>query len=116
MSTATGPERPRQGGQSPATQPGMQGVSDQPRDKKGRFMPKRRPVDLNKGKGMMIWGTILAIFGGFISFVEFFDTMGMGFIYMLQSIGFPWGCWARAWCCWCAAPSGTRRPSASAST
>ena len=24
-----------------------------------------------------IWGTILAILGGFISFVEFFDTMGM---------------------------------------
>ena len=79
-------------------------------------MPKRRPVDLNKGKGMMVWGTILAILGGFISFVEFFDTMGMGFIYMLQSIGFLWVCWARAWCCWCAAPSGTRRPSASAST
>ncbi|SCJ66676.1 5-bromo-4-chloroindolyl phosphate hydrolysis protein [uncultured Flavonifractor sp.] len=76
---------------SKATQPGMQGVSDRPRDKKGRFMPKRRPVDLNKGKGMMVWGAILAILGGFISFVEFFDTMGMGFIYMLQSIGFPLG-------------------------
>ena len=105
-SSATGPYRPSgsqtgssgggykydyryQGQQS--TQPGMQGVNDRPRDKKGRFMPKRRPVDLNKGKGMMIWGAILAIFGGFISFVEFFDTMGMGFIYMLQSIGFPLG-------------------------
>lgn len=105
-SSATGPYRPsgsqtggsgagykyeyRYQGQQP-TQPGMQGVNDRPRDKKGRFMPKRRPVDLNKGKGMMIWGAILAIFGGFISFVEFFDTMGMGFIYMLQSIGFPLG-------------------------
>ena len=97
-----GQSAPRQGGQTTqntqtsqnaqrTTQPGMQGVSDQPRDKKGRFMPKRRPVDLNKGKGMMVWGTILAILGGFISFVEFFDTMGMGFIYMLQSIGFPLG-------------------------
>lgn len=76
---------------SQTTQPGMQGVSDRPRDRKGRFMPKRRPVDLNKGKGMMVWGAILAILGGFISFVEFFDTMGMGFIYMLQSIGFPLG-------------------------
>ncbi|EDN01904.1 hypothetical protein BACCAP_00248 [Pseudoflavonifractor capillosus ATCC 29799] len=76
---------------SQTTQPGMQGVNDRPRDRKGRFMPKRRPVDLNKGKGMMVWGAILAILGGFISFVEFFDTMGMGFIYMLQSIGFPLG-------------------------
>ena len=76
---------------SQTTQPGMQGVSDRPRDRKGRFMPKRRPVELNKGKGMMVWGAILAILGGFISFVEFFDTMGMGFIYMLQSIGFPLG-------------------------
>ena len=76
---------------SQTTQPGMQGVSDRPRYRKGRFMPKRRPVDLNKGKGMMVWGAILAILGGFISFVEFFDTMGMGFIYMLQSIGFPLG-------------------------
>lgn len=76
---------------SQTTQPGMQGVSDRPRDRKGRFMPKRRPVDLNKGKGMMVWGAILAILGGFISFVEFFDSMGMGFIYMLQSIGFPLG-------------------------
>ena len=76
---------------SQTTQPGMQGVNDRPRDRKGRFMPKRRPVDLNKGKGMMVWGAILAILGGFISFVEFFDTVGMGFIYMLQSIGFPLG-------------------------
>ena len=76
---------------SQTTQPGMQGVNDRPRDRKGRFMPKRRPVDLNKGKGMMVWGAILAILGGFISFVEFFDSMGMGFIYMLQSIGFPLG-------------------------
>ena len=76
---------------SQTTQPGMQGVNDRPRDRKGRFMPKRRPVDLNKGKGMMVWGAILAILGGFIPFVEFFDTMGMGFIYMLQSIGFPLG-------------------------
>ena len=86
---------PRQDGQSAqntqSAQPGMQGVNDRPRDRKGRFMPKRRPVDLNKGKGMMVWGAILAILGGFISFVEFFDTMGMGFIYMLQSIGFPLG-------------------------
>ena len=76
---------------SQTTQPGMQGVSDRPRDKKGRFMPKRRPVDLNKGKGMMLWGAILAILGGFISFVQFFDSMGIGFIYMLQSISFPLG-------------------------
>lgn len=107
--SATGPYRPsgsqnesagsgykyeyRYQGQQTAqsAQPGMQGVNDRPRDKKGRFIPKRRPVDLNKGKGMMIWGAILAIFGGFISFVEFFDTVGMGFIYMLQSIGFPLG-------------------------
>ena len=107
--SATGPYRPSgsqnesagsgykyeyryQGQQTAQTaQPGMQGVNDRPRDKKGRFIPKRRPVDLNKGKGMMIWGAILAIFGGFISFVEFFDTVGMGFIYMLQSIGFPLG-------------------------
>ena len=53
--------------------------------------PKRRPVDLNKGKGMMVWGAILAILGGFISFVQFFDSMGIGFIYMLQSISFPLG-------------------------
>lgn len=107
--SATGPYRPsgsqnesagsgykyeyRYQGQQTAqsAQPGMQGVNDRPRDKKGRFIPKRRPVDLNKGKGMMIWGAILAIFGGVISFVEFFDTVGMGFIYMLQSIGFPLG-------------------------
>ena len=107
--SATGPYRPsgsqnesagsgykyeyRYQGQQTAqsAQPGMQGVNDRPRDKKGRFIPKRRPVDLNKGKGMMIWGAILAIFGGFISFVEFFDTVGMGFIHMLQSIGFPLG-------------------------
>lgn len=76
---------------SQTTQPGMQGVSDRPRDKKGRFMPKRKPVDLNKGKGMMVWGAILAILGGFISFVQFFDSMGIGFIYMLQSISFPLG-------------------------
>lgn len=76
---------------SQTTQPGMQGVSDRPRDKKGRFMPKRKPVDLNKGKGMMLWGAILAILGGFISFVQFFDSMGIGFIYMLQSISFPLG-------------------------
>ena len=107
-SGATGPYRPsenpgygsgykyeyRYQGQNTAgqtTQPGMQGVGSQPRDKKGRFIPKRRPVDLNKGKGMMVWGAILAILGGFISFVEFFDTVGIGFFYMLRSIGFPLG-------------------------
>ena len=50
-----------QTGQGPkAAAPGMQGVDSRERDSKGRYMPKRKPVNLNRGKAMTVWGSIIA--------------------------------------------------------
>lgn len=54
QATPRAPAAPRQA-QGCSSQPGMQGVP---------YQPRRRNVDLNKGKGMTVWGSILTgIFG-----------------------------------------------------
>ena len=84
------PQQQRQGGWTPGapgrkndakTAPGMQGVPNQ-----GRYK-YRKPVNLNKGKGMSIWGGILTgIFG--LSVITTFPLMLMeGNPAMLFSLG-----------------------------
>lgn len=73
-----------QTGQGPSA-PGMQGVNERERDSKGRYMPKRKPVDLNKGKGMVIAGTIIAaifgmgslgVLGDFLTYFDWGEFIG----------------------------------------
>ena len=73
-----------------AVQPGMQGVNGRERDKKGRFVPRRKPVDLNKGKGLVIGGGILSgIFGlsSLAALTDFIESLSYGYFFADDLMG-----------------------------
>jgi len=84
-------------GQKSQAAPGMQGVDGRERDAKGRYVPKRKPVDLNKGKGLVVAGIIIAAIFGLATMgtgIELLESLYYGYFFgeelmsVLTSLGF----------------------------
>lgn len=71
-------------------QPGTQGVREQPRDSKGRYVSRRKPVDLKKGKKMTVIGAVVAGIFGFAALnaaAEFIQSLMWGYFFPDELMG-----------------------------
>ncbi len=69
-----------------------QDASDKKRAKKNKSKRSRMPknlVDLKKSKQFKIWGAILSVFGGFLSWEVFWDTIRYSPSWLFEDMAFP---------------------------